>query len=102
MTPRTAAAPAVSVHRHHALGLAVDRAVARRQGARRVHRDGLQELPVLRQAADRRPLPREDGDPHQGRRSVADQVRALHHQGESDLRPGLRRPDAAATATRRW
>ena len=59
-----------------------------------LHRDGLQELPVLRQAAHRRPLPREDGDPDQGRRPVADQACDLHHQGEPDLRPGLRRHDA--------
>ena len=83
--------PAVPLHRHDALGIAVDRPGPRRQGARRVHRDGLQELPVFRQAAHRRPLPREDGHPHQGRRPVADQACALHHQGEPDLRPGLRR-----------
>ena len=48
------------------------------------------------------PHPREDGDPDQGRRPVADQARHLHHQGEPDLRPGLRRHRRGATATRRW
>ncbi len=55
---RHAADPAVPLHRHHALGLAVDRAGSRRQDAGRVHRDGLQELPLFRQAAHGRPLPR--------------------------------------------
>ena len=67
-----------------------------------VHGDGLPQLPVLRQAAHRRPASREDGDPHEGRRPVADQARDLHHQGEPDLRSGLRRHRARATATRRW
>ena len=94
--------PAVTLHRHDALRIAVDRPDPRRQGPGPVHRDGLQELPVFRQAAHRRSLSREDRHPHQGRRPVADQARALHHQGEPDLRPGLRRHRPGATATRRW
>ena len=48
---------AVPVHRHHALGRLVDRAGPRRQDARRLHRDGLPQLPLLRQAPDQRPVP---------------------------------------------
>ena len=39
------------------------------------------------------PYPEKTAIPDQGRRPVADQVRALHHQGEPHLRPGLRRHD---------
>ena len=95
-------AAAVPVHRHHALGRPVDRAGPRREAARGLHRRGLSQLPLLRQAADRRPVRREDGDPDQGRRPVADQARHLHHQGEPHLRPGLRRHRRRATATRAW
>ena len=91
---RQAEGPAVPLHRHDALGLAFDRASPGRQDAGRLHRDGLQELPLLGQAADRRPASREDGHPDEGRRSVADQACPLHHQGESDLRSGFRRPAA--------
>ncbi len=52
--------PAVSLHRDHAVGLALDRARSRRQGASRLYRDRLQELPLFRQAVDRCPLPREN------------------------------------------
>ena len=41
--------------------------------------------PYSDRADHRRPLPREDRDPDQGGRAVADQARALHHQGEPDL-----------------
>ena len=51
------AAAAVPLHRHDALGRAVDRAGPGRQEAGRLHRDGLQQLSVFRQAADRRPVP---------------------------------------------
>ncbi len=82
----------VSLYRHHALGRPLDRPRPRREGPGRLHRDRLQELPLLRQAPDRRPLSHQDGHPDQGRRPVADQACHLHHQGEPDLRPGLRRP----------
>ena len=49
---------AVPVHRHDALRRALDRADPRRQAARSLHRPGLSQLPLLRQAADRRPLRR--------------------------------------------
>ena len=39
-------------------------------------------------------------DPAQGRRPVARSSTALHHQGEPHLRPGLRRHEARATASR--
>ena len=55
--------PPIPVHRHDALGLAVDRAGPRRQDAGRLHRDGLPELPLFRQAADRRPAPEKTAIP---------------------------------------
>ena len=57
----------------------------------RVYRDGLSQLSLLRQAADRRAVRREDGHPDQGGRALADQARDLHHQGEPHLRSGVRR-----------
>ena len=41
------------------------------------------------------------GDPLQGRRSLPDQTRALHHQGEPHLRPGVRRHDRRGGQTHR-
>ena len=61
------------------------------EAARGLHRHGLSQLSLFRQAADGRALCRQDGDSDPGRRSVAHQARHLHHQGKPHLRSGLRR-----------
>ena len=99
---RQAPGPAVPLHRHDALGIALDRADSRRQDARRLHRDRLQELPLLGQAADRRALPREDGDPDA--RSATRRRSSTSSTSSRRTGPTTRSSATSpgATATRRW
>ena len=94
--------PSIPVHRHHPLGaLSIVPVPDEKQLAdytAQVYRN----CPYSDKLLTAAPLRRQDGDPDQGRRPVADQVRHLHHQGEPHLRPGVRRHRRRATATRRW
>jgi YVTN family beta-propeller protein len=72
-------------------GGAVDHRHSLRKGPEKIHRSGVPQLPLFRQIAVGRSRPAQDGDSDQGGRPFADQVRAVHHQGESDVRPGAQR-----------
>ena len=85
------APPAVSLHRHNAFGLALDRAVPDDKALAAYTETVYKNCPYSDKLLTRCPLPRENRDSDQGGRSVADQVRVVHHQGESHLRSGVRR-----------
>ena len=64
-------------------------AVSRRRQRPNKPAEVYKQLPLLRQAASPAPRHAQDGDSRESRRPFADQARALHHQGESHLRPGF-------------
>ena len=67
---------------------------ARREEARRIHEAGLRQRALSGHAARDVRRRRRVGDSDQGRRAVADQARALHHEREPHLRSGVRRSEA--------